>query len=238
VTFTTWDGVRAGMVGLPVPGVEVKLAPVNNKFEMRVRGDSVTTGYWRDPEMTRTAFDEEGYYRMGDAVRFVDPEDPRQGLFFDGRIGEDFKLSSGTWVSVGPLRTQVIAAGAPYVRDVVIAGHDRAYVAALVIPDVEACRTLCPELGPGAAPAEVLSAEDVRAKFRALFEQLAREARGSSNRIERVLVLSTPLSIDAAEITDKGSINQRAVLDHRARLVALLYTEPTAPEVIAVVPPR
>jgi feruloyl-CoA synthase len=237
-TFTTWDGVRAGMIGLPVPGVEVKLAPVNDKLEMRVRGDSVTTGYWRDSEMTRAAFDDEGYYRMGDAVRFVDPEDPRQGLFFDGRIGEDFKLSNGTWVSVGPLRTQVIAAGAPYVRDVVIAGHDRAYVAALVIPDVEACRTLCAELGPGAAPAEVLSAEDVRAKFQALFEQLAREATGSSNRIERVLVLWASLSIDAGEITDKGSINQRAVLDHRARLVALLYTEPTTPEVIGVVRPR
>jgi feruloyl-CoA synthase len=237
-TFTTWDGVRAGMIGLPVPGVEVKLAPVNDKLEMRVRGDSVTTGYWRDPEMTRAAFDDEGYYRMGDAVRFVDPDDPRQGLFFDGRIGEDFKLSSGTWVSVGPLRTQAIAAGAPYVRDVVIAGHDRSYVTALVIPDVDACRTLCPDLGPTAAAADVLSAEDVRVKFQVLFEQLAREATGSSNRIERVLVLSAPLSIDAGEITDKGSINQRAVLDHRARLVALLYTEPTAPEVITVARPR
>ena len=238
VTFTTWDGVRAGMIGLPVPGLEVKLAPVNDKLEMRVRGDSVTTGYWRDTDSTRAAFDDEGYYRMGDAVRFVDPDDPLQGLFFDGRIGEDFKLSSGTWVSVGPLRTRAIAVGAPYLRDVVIAGHDRAYVAALVVPDVEACRTLCPALGAHVSAADMLSAEAVRAKFAALFTQLARDATGSSNCIERVLVLSTPPSIDAGEITDKGSINQRALLDHRAQLVALLYTEPPAPEVIAVTPLR
>ena len=233
-TFTTWDGVRAGMIGLPVPGVEIKLAPVNDKLEMRVRGASVTSGYWRDAETTRAAFDDEGYYRMGDAVRFVDPDDPRQGLFFDGRIGEDFKLSSGTWVSVGALRTQAIAAGAPYVRDIVIAGHDRAYVAALVIPDIEACRTLCPDLNAGAAAVDIMSAQSVREKLRALFERLARDATGSSNRIERVLVLAAPLSIDVGEITDKGSINQRAVLDHWAQLVALLYAEPAAPEVIAL----
>jgi len=206
---------------------------VNDKLEMRVRGASVTSGYWRDGEATRAAFDDEGYYRMGDAVRFVDQDDPGQGLFFDGRIGEDFKLSSGTWVSVGPLRTRVIAASAPYVRDIVIAGHDRAYVAALVIPDVEACRTLCPELSADAAAADVMSASSVREKLHDVFNRLARDATGSSNRVERVLVLAAPLSIDAGEITDKGSINQRAVLDHRAQLVTLLYAEPAPPEVLA-----
>ena len=234
VTFTTWDGVRAGMIGLPVPGVEVKLAPVNRKLEMRVRGPSVTAGYWRDPELTRAAFDDEGYYRMGDAVRFVDPDDPLQGLVFDGRIGEDFKLGTGTWVSVGPLRTQVIAAGAPYVRDVVIAGHDRAYITALVFPDLGACRTLCPQLPRGAADAEVLATPAVRMKFESLFEQLAHDAPGSSTRIERVLILVSPPSIDAGELTDKGSINQRAVLDSRTLLVERLYAEPAAPDVLRV----
>jgi feruloyl-CoA synthase len=136
------------------------------------------------------------------------------------------------------VRTQVIATGAPYLRDVVITGHDRAYLAALVFPDVEACRRLCPQLAPGAAPAELLAAQHVRTKFRALFEQLARAATGSSNRIERALVLTAPPSIDANEITDKGSINQRAVLDHRAQGVALLYAEPVRPEVIVVTRPR
>jgi feruloyl-CoA synthase len=234
VTFTTWDGVRAGMIGLPVPGVEVKLTPINRKLEMRVRGPSVSPGYWRDAELTRAAFDDEGYYRMGDAVRFVDPDDPLQGLLFDGRIGEDFKLGTGTWVSVGPLRTQVIAAGAPYVRDVVIAGHDRAYITALIFPDLGACRALCPQLPRGAADADVLATPAVRMKFESLFEQLAHDAPGSSTRIERVLILVSPPSIDAGELTDKGSINQRAVLDNRTLLVERLYAEPAPPDVLHV----
>ena len=234
VTFTTWDGVRAGMIGLPVPGVEVKLTPVEHKLEMRVRGPSVTAGYWRDPELTRAAFDEDGYYRMGDAVRFVDPDDPLQGLLFDGRIGEDFKLGTGTWVSVGLLRTQVIAAGTPYIRDVVIAGHDRAYITALVFPDLGACRTLCPQLPRGTVDAEVLATPAVRMKFESLFEQLAHDAPGSSTRIERVLILGSPPSIDAGELTDKGSINQRAVLDNRTLLVERLYVEPVPPDVLRV----
>jgi feruloyl-CoA synthase len=238
VTFTTWDGVRAGMIGLPVPGFEVKLAPVNDKLEMRVRGDSVTAGYWRDPKMTEAAFDAEGFYRMGDAVRFVDPRDPLQGLLFDGRIGEDFKLSSGTWVSVGPLRMQAIAAGAPLIRDVVIAGHDRALVGMLVFLDIEACRTLCTDLPADATLERVLAAQTVRAKLQSMLDALAREATGSSTSIGRALILSQPPSIDAGELTDKGSINQRAVLEQRAHLVERLFSEPPAADVIVASRPR
>jgi feruloyl-CoA synthase len=238
VTFTTWDGVRAGMIGLPVPGVEVKLAPVNDKLEMRVRGDSVTTGYWRDPETTETAFDTEGFYRMGDAVRFVDPRDPLHGLLFDGRIGEDFKLSSGTWVSVGALRMQAIAAGAPLIRDVVIVGHDRPWIGMLVFLDVEACRALCTELAADAALEHVFMSQSVRAKLQSLLDSLARVATGSSTSIARALILAAPPSIDAGEITDKGSINQRAVLEQRAHLVERLFTEPPPADVIVAARPQ
>ena len=207
---TNRGAARAGTVGLPVDGLEMKLAPVNDKLEARFRGPSITPGYWRQPELTRAAFDEEGYYRTGDALRFLDPADPAQGLEFDGRIAEDFKLTTGTWVSVGPLRAQVIAAGDPWVQDVVLAGHDRAEVCALVIPR------------PGAKDPDLQK----------LLDALAARSTGSSNRIARAVLLPGPLSIDAGEITDKGSVNQRAVLRARADLVELLYAEPAAPQVL------
>ena len=169
---------------------------------------------------------------MGDAVRFVDPDDPEQGLLFDGRVAEDFKLSSGTWVSVGPLRAKLIAAGAPLVQDVVLAGLNRDWLAVLVFPNLEACRSLCPELPPQASMAEVVRHEAVRARFQDLLDGLARESTGSSTRIARAMVLETPPSIDASEVTDKGSINQRAVLTSRAALVEELYAEPPSPRVI------
>ena len=233
-TFTTRDGVRSGMIGLPVPGIEVKLAPDGDKAEFRVRGPSVTPGYWRQTELTRAAYDEEGFYRMGDAVRFVDPEDPEQGLLFDGRVAEDFKLSSGTWVSVGPLRAKFIAAGAPQVQDVVLAGLNRDWVGVLVFPNVEACRGLCGDLFGPAPMSDVVRHPAVRARFQALLDALARESTGSSTRIARAIVLDSPPSIDASEITDKGSINQRAVLKSRAALVEELYAEPPSARVIVV----
>jgi feruloyl-CoA synthase len=232
VTFTRSDGVRSGMIGVPVPGVEVKLAPEGDKLEMRVRGPSVTPGYWRQPELTRAAFDEEGFYRMGDAVRFVDPDDPQRGLVFDGRVAEDFKLSSGTWASVGPLRAKLIAAGAPLVQDVVIAGLNRDWIGALIFPRLGDCRALCPGLPAQASPSEVLAHDAVRARFQALLDALARETTGSSTRIARAIVLEAPPSIDAAEITDKGSINQRAVLRTRAALVEELYADPPPAHVL------
>lgn len=207
---TNRGAARAGTVGLPVDGLEMKLAPVNGKLEARFRGPSITPGYWRQPALTRAAFDEEGYYRTGDALRFLDPGDPAQGLEFDGRIAEDFKLTTGTWVSVGRLRAEVIAAGNPWVQDAVIAGHDRDEVCALVIPR------------PGAKEPDLQK----------LLDALAARSTGSSTRIARAALLAGPLSIDAGEITDKGSINQRAVLQRRADLVEMLYTEPYGPQVL------
>jgi feruloyl-CoA synthase len=223
-TCANWEAGRSGMIGLPAVGQEMKLVPVGAKLEARFRGANVTPGYWRQAELTRAAFDEEGYYKMGDAVRFADPAHPEKGLMFDGRLAEDFKLSSGTWASAGALRTRFMAAGAPYVQDVVIAGHDRDYVAVLVFPRLDECRRLCPDLAEQAPAAEVLNHPAVRRQFEGLLVRLAAEATGSATRIERALLLEAPPSIDAGELTDKGSINQRGVLEHRAELVLELYS--------------
>ena len=215
---TNRGAARAGTVGLPVDGLDMKLAPVNDKLEARFRGPSITPGYWRAPELTRAAFDEEGYYRTGDAMRFLDPGDPQAGLEFDGRIAEDFKLTTGTWVSVGPLRAQLSAAGAPYVQDSVITGHDRDEVGALIFPNLQACKAL--------------DGRALRAFLEDLLGRLAAQSTGSSTRLARALLLEIPPSIDSGEITDKGSINQRAVLRTRADLVEMLYTGPYAPQVL------
>jgi feruloyl-CoA synthase len=221
-TCANWEAGRAGMIGLPVPGQEMKLAPAGDKFEACFRGPNITPGYWKQPQLTRAAFDDEGYYRMGDAVRFDDPDHPHKGLMFDGRLAEDFKLSSGSWVSVGPLRTRFLAAAAPFVQDAVVAGHDRDYIALLVFPRLDECRTLC-GLPQHATASEIVAHDRVRTRFQALLDQLARQATGGTTRVRRVLLLDVPPSLDAAEITDKGSINQRAVLEHRATLVEEVY---------------
>lgn len=228
-----WPVDRSGIIGLPVPGQELKLVPNGQKLEVRVRGPNVTPGYWRLPDVSARSFDEEGYYKMGDAAAFIDPQRPEKGLLFDGRIAEDFKLTSGTWVSVGPLRGRFIAHCAPYVRDIVIAGHDRDQLAGLVLVDLENCRALCPDLLPDAGLAAVVADPRVRARFADLLASFARSATGSASRIERIILLADMPSLDAGEITDKGSINQRAVLDHRAALVADLYADPPPAWVIA-----
>jgi feruloyl-CoA synthase len=210
-----WEAGRSGGIGHPAPGTLMRLAPVGDKLEVRYQGPNVTPGYWRQDQLTRASFDEEGYFRSGDAARFIDPADPQKGLAFDGRIAEDFKLDSGTWVSVGSLRAQIIAAGDPWVQDAVIAGHDRREVCALVIPR------------PGTPDTPAL-----RHSLQRLLDALAARSTGGSNRIARAVLLTGPLSIDAGEITDKGSINQRAVLEARADLVEMLYTEPCAPQVL------
>jgi feruloyl-CoA synthase len=231
--FTTLEASHSGAVGLPLPGVELKLAPIGDRLEGRVRGPSITPGYWRDEAATRKAFDDEGYYCFGDALRFLDPQDESKGFQFDGRIAENFKLATGTWVLVGALRAAFLSAFAPYVKDVVIAGHDRDEVCALVFPEVETCRGLCGELAAGSQVGAVLRHEAVRARFAERLRDFARAAKGSSTRIERLILLEAPPSIDANEITDKGSINQRAVLARRAAEVEALYAEPSAPSVIA-----
>ena len=214
---------RAGMVGLPAPGVELKLVPVEGKLEARLRGPNITPGYWRQDELTRAAFDEEGFYKLGDALRFVDEADPGRGFMFDGRLAEDFKLATGTWVSVGPLRGRLLSHFAPYMQDVVIAGHDRDYVGVLIFPDVAACRRICPEAAASIPDAEILASAAVRSVFESLLREFAKTATGSSNRVVSAVLLDQPPSIDAHEVTDKGSLNQRAVLQNRAALVEDLY---------------
>lgn len=219
---------ESGAVGLPVPGVELKLAPVGDKMEARVRGPSITPGYWRNPEATAAAFDEEGWYRFGDALAPLDPDDLQKGFRFDGRITEDFKLSTGTWVSVGPLRARLIAGLAPYVKDVVLAAPDRDALAAILLPEPEAVARLVPK-GEDPALHPVL-----RAELAGRLAALAAQATGSSNRVTRATLLTAPLSLDAGEITDKGSVNQRAVLAQRAALVEELYASSPPPHIITV----
>jgi len=228
----TWATEDAANMGLPAAGMDLKLVPFEGKLEARVRGPNITPGYWRQPEFTAEAYDEEGFYRLGDTFKFADPADPKQGLLFDGRVAQDFKLSTGTWVSVGPLRAQFVNAGAPYVRDVVFAGRDRDDITALVFPDIEACRRLGPHKAADAPAAEIVERFEVRMHFAALLTKLARASTGSSNRIARIVLCTEPPSMDTGEMTDKGSINQRAVLKNRATLVEELYADDESPRVI------
>ncbi|WP_409334833.1 feruloyl-CoA synthase [Bradyrhizobium neotropicale] len=218
------DTSRSGHVGLPVSGNEAKLLPNNGKLEVRAKGPNVTPGYWRQPELTAAAFDEEGFYKFGDALKPAKADDLDAGFDFDGRIAEDFKLASGTWVSVGPLRARFIAACAPLVRDVVIAGINRDEISAIVILDLDGCRVINPALS-GNDIAAAASDALVRAAFRERFARFLASATGSSTRITRAILLDAPLSIDRGEVTDKGSINQRAVLEHRAALIEALYAD-------------
>jgi len=227
-------GAHAGFVGFPVPGVELKLAPVGEKREARVRGPNVTPGYWREPVSTASVFDEEGFFRMGDALRPIDPGDPLKGFMFDGRLTEDFKLSSGTWVSVGPLRARLLLHFGAYIQDVAIAAPDRAFVSALLFPNITACRRLCPDLAPGTPASGVLSHESVRATFARLLGELAAASTGNSTRIARAIIVDAPPSIDLGEITDKGSLNQQAILQNRAALVEELYATTATKRTIAI----
>ncbi|KMO44043.1 feruloyl-CoA synthase [Methylobacterium tarhaniae] len=220
---------KAGQVGLPAPGVELKVAPVGAKREARVRGPNVTPGYWRRPDLTAAAFDEEGFYRLGDALVPVDPDDPHRGFTFDGRLNEDFKLTTGVWVSVGPLRAAFLDAFQPLVRDVAIAGEARDEVTALVFPDLAACRALC---GDARDDDAVLAHPALRQDFARRLAAFARNATGSSNRIARLMLLAEPPALDRDEVTDKGSINQRGVLRNRADAVEMLYAAPIGPAII------
>jgi feruloyl-CoA synthase len=232
VTFTTPAMGRSGVIGLPAAGNLVKLVPVEDKLEIRVRGPGVTPGYWREPQLSEAAFDEEGYYRMGDAVRLLDENDPTRGLAFDGRIAEDFKLANGTWVSVGPLRAALIATLSPIAQDVIIAGLDRDYVTALIVPDLKACAQFLQEEKIGYATAA--AHEQITAWTRLRLQQHAQLNGAVTRRISRAMLLPTAPSLDAGEITDKGSINQRAVLSCRSELVDALYAKVPPPGVIAL----
>ncbi len=228
----TWETDRAGHIGIPIPGVELKLVPRAGKLEARVRGPNIMPGYWRQPEPTRNAFDEEGFYKFGDAVRFVDLADVNQGFIFDGRFSEDFKLATGTWVSVGPLRARILNHFAPFIRDVVITGRDREDVGMMVFADLQACCTLHPSLSTDLPHAQILGHESVRTRIYELLESFAMESTGSSKRIKRAILLEAPPSLDAREITDKGSLNQHEVLSHRVALVERLYSSESSPLIL------
>jgi feruloyl-CoA synthase len=209
------EAERPGEIGVPAPGVELKLAPCGHKMEVRLRSPSIMPGYWQLPELSASAFDEEGFYRMGDAAHFKNPDDPAQGLVFDGRIGDDFKLATGVWVNVANVRARVLSAMAPLVQDAIVVGHDRDEVGVLLVPDHAACRAHL------SLPGSFWEAPALAAW---LLERLhVAGGGGSSERVARIGVLRKPFSLDAGEITDKGSLNARRVSEIRAGLVDEMY---------------
>lgn len=223
---------RPGIVGVPHKGVELKLVPNAGKLEARLRGPNITPGYWRRPDLSQGVFDEEGFYLMGDALRLAEPNNFAAGFEFDGRVAEDFKLATGTWVSVGPLRTEFVGKFDPLVKDAVVTGHDRDDVGMLVFPDEERTRKLAPHLDPETPFEEVIVDQLVRDAFQERLAVIARQATGSSTRVTRIALMAEPPSIDLGEATDKGSLNQRAVLANRAKDVEALYAAETRPHVI------
>jgi feruloyl-CoA synthase len=225
----TWQSKDCANMGVPVPGVDLKLVPCDGKLEARLRGPNITSGYWRQNELTAQAFDADGFYKLGDALKFEDLADPAQGLIFDGRIAEDFKLATGTWVNVGPLRARLLAHLEPYARDVVIAGADHDEIGALIFPNVDACRRLA-----ASSAVDVSGNARVLEKLRGRLNVFARTSTGSSNRVTRAIVLAEPPSLDSGEMTDKGSINQRAVLNRRAEAVAELYASAATSRVLVI----
>ena len=230
----SWTTERMGLIGLPLPGTILKLVPIGDKYEVRIKGDHVMPGYFREPEKTAAAFDDDGFFRTGDAARWADDADPLQGLAFAGRVAEEFKLSSGTWVQTGTVRVNALTALAPLIQDAVVAGENRDYLGLLLWPVAAACRALCPTL-PVDAPIEVVLADTgVRDAVRDRLRRYNDSHAGGSMRIRRALLMAEPPSIDANEVTDKQYVNQRAVLANRADLVERLYGETPAADVIVV----
>lgn len=213
---------RAGVIGLPVPGCELLLAPNAGKLEVRVRGPNVTPGYFKQDDLFAESIDENGFYKIGDAVKFADPDDPAKGIVFDGRIAEDFKLLTGSWVNVGKLRVSAVAAGAPIIRDAVVTGHDRSEIGLLVFPDIRSAAEIA-GLGADAPITALFASERVHEALRRGLRNYNDANPGSSAQIRRILLLAEPPDIDANEITDKGYISQRTVLERRANKVAELY---------------
>jgi feruloyl-CoA synthase len=233
VTVVHWLTERVGLIGLPLPGITLKLVPNGQKYEVRVKGPTVTPGYHNRPDLTAKVFDEEGYYSLGDAAKFLDESDPTQGLVFDGRVTEDFKLDSGTWVSVGTLRAQAVGAASPLIQDCVVCGQDKPFVGILAWPIVSAAKEIAadPSLS---GPEAIVSAPKVREFVQKHFALHNKDCGGSSGRIKRVILMTEPPSVDGHEITDKGYVNQRATMERRHDLVAKLYMNPPPPEVIEI----
>lgn len=227
-----WNTDVTGLLGLPVPGAEIKLAPVGSKYEVRVRGDYVMPGYYKRPDLTEAAFDDEGFYCLGDGARFADPDDPSKGLVFDGRVVEDFKLNTGTWVSAGTLRLQVIASADGIIRDGVIAGLGQNDLGLMAWPNADTCRDIMGN--PQATLEEICTSDKVLEALRQRLMIHNRAHKGSSTRIARALLLIEPPSLDGGENTDKGYINQSATLERRAHLVKKLYEDPPAVDIVAI----
>jgi feruloyl-CoA synthase len=230
ITMVHWQLERVGMVGLPLPGLTLKLVPTGSKMEVRVKGATVMPGYLNLPEKNKQAFDEEGFYCLGDAARLYNPDKPEEGLVFDGRVTEDFKLDSGTWVSVGTLRPDIVAGCAPLIADAVVCGQDKPFVGALVWPSPAAAKAAVEAAGGDAAAGFAKLAADIAAKLAAFNATQG----GTSRKVGRFKLLTTPPSLDAGEITDKGYVNQRVAQDHRSSDVAALFASPPGPGVIAV----
>jgi feruloyl-CoA synthase len=231
--FASEPGGYAGLLGVPVPGLELKLVPTGNKYEARYRGDNIFPGYWKQPELTAVAFDEEGFYRTGDALRFVDHKDPNKGLLFDGRFAEDFKLTSGTWVRVGILRSEAIAAGQGLIQDIVITGHDRDFIGAIIFPGIPAWRKLTgmSTIRNAAELAQVKDSHDIIQK---ILSDLAKKRKGSASMIRKALIADFELSMDKGEITDKGSVNQKAVIANHPDVLEKLYSKKSFDSIIEV----
>ncbi len=231
--FNSHFGSFSGMLGVPVAGMELKLVPNGGKLEARFRGKNVMPGYWRNPEATAKAFDTEGYYCTGDALKFVDENDPNKGMIFDGRIAEDFKLDTGTWVSVGVLKAKLITAGKGLIQDAAITGHDRSFVGAIVFPELNYCKKIS-GLGENASLHDIVNTPSVLAALQVVLNTFAHQSTGSSTLIKRAVFADFTLSIDKGEITDKGSINQRMILANRAEYVEMLYKNPVTLPVLEV----
>ncbi|RJP24018.1 MAG: feruloyl-CoA synthase [Deltaproteobacteria bacterium] len=225
---------RAGVIGIPCPGVTIKMVPSGGKYELRVKGPNVTPGYLHRPDLTRNAFDAEGFYRIGDAGTFADPDDPARGIVFAGRVAEDFKLSTGTWVHVGNVRLAVMAAAAPALQDALVTGHDREAIGILAWPNLLWLREVCRDTGGSRPLEELVVEEEVLRHLRNTLTEYNGLQQGSATRIGRVLLMTEPPSIDANEITDKGYINQGAALERRGELVERLYASLPDPGVVVL----
>ena len=233
VTVVHWLTERVGLIGLPLPGITIKLVPNGKKLEVRVKGPTVTPGYLKRPDLTRAAFDEEDFYSLGDAAKFLDDEYPEYGMVFDGRVTEDFKLDSGTWVSVGTLRAQAVAAASPLIQDCVVCGQDKPFVALLAWPSIAVAKEIAADTHR-TTPDEVVNSPKVRAFVKERFAAHNKAASGSSGKVKRVLLMTEPPSVDGHEITDKGYINQRATMERRKKLVDLLYLATPPDDVIEI----
>ena len=220
-----WGPDAQGICGLPLPGMMVKLLPLpGGRWEFRTKGPSVVSGYFKRDDLADVMFDEEGYFKFGDAVKFYDPEDLQKGIVFDGRISEDFKLSSMSWVNVGALRTKVQAAFSPYASDVVITAPNEDFLGAIIFPNIDECRKLSPRLGEKSSPSEVVSDPEVRGKFQSMLDVLKSQSRGNSETIERIVLESDVPTFDTGEMADKGTVSQRAVFDRRPKVIAELHS--------------